>query len=97
MTFRNTVDRAQVGVHTVTIARDSDTGEYRCRIVCSGVPRPAADYFTDCPDDARRTAWAPMARACQHRAHDSLGRQALNGALVAPFALVHLLPSHTVV
>lgn len=61
MSFRNTSTRATVGTVEVVVAQDSDTGEYRCRLVADRVARPEADYFTDDKDDARHTAWA-MAR-----------------------------------
>jgi hypothetical protein len=62
MTFRNLpTPLATVGVHSVVIAQDTETGEFRCRLVSNRIPQPTADYYTDDKDDARHTAWA-MAR-----------------------------------
>lgn len=65
MTYRNipTPTSITIGVHTAVIARDSEIGEYRVRLVSNRIPQSDADYFTDDKDDARHTAWAMVRHA----------------------------------
>ena len=64
MTYRNLPIQPQpIGLAQVVIARDADTGEYRCRLILNRIPQPNADYFTDDKDDARHTAYAMMRHA----------------------------------
>lgn len=73
MTFRN-LSTATVGVHSVVIAQDNETGEFRCRLVSDRVAKPGADYFTDDKDDARHTAWAMARAAAKGCAHAATGK-----------------------
>lgn len=62
MAYGKPVHIEQHGERIVIVRRDSETGEYRCRLSCYGVAQPAADYFTDDKTDAIGTAKA-MAQA----------------------------------
>lgn len=50
------IHQAHHGERSVFVRKDSETGEYRCRLAVYDTLRPEADYFTDDREDAFATA-----------------------------------------
>ncbi len=63
MALRKTTIHAEIGEFRTVVHFDSDLSEYRVRLFAGSIPRAAADYFTDCPEDARATGWAMVRHA----------------------------------
>lgn len=59
------IDEFTQGAHTVKVHKDSETGDYRCRLYSDGKAQEAADYFTGDKNDALGTAQAMLGQAAE--------------------------------
>jgi hypothetical protein len=64
MRYGKALHTVQHGERIVTVRKNAEFNEYRCRLFTYGRPRPEADYFTNELDDAKSTA-GHMARCTE--------------------------------